>query len=124
MLASDLVRAVVFLQYRTDLPGWIDDRATNVFVAAFRNRAEIVLPDLNRQSPKSAARPFPQGSHSLGRCSHAGLPLRRVWCTQNRSQGVKARGGLWPVRSRGERNDLRRGGGDALQRRNYGRPVT
>jgi hypothetical protein len=35
------------------------------FVAAFRNRAEIVLAHLNRQSPKSAARPFPVGSHSI-----------------------------------------------------------
>jgi len=36
-------------------------------VAVLRNRAEIVLADVNRQPPKSAARPFPVGSHSLGR---------------------------------------------------------
>jgi hypothetical protein len=31
------------------------------FVAAFRNRAEIVLAHVNRQSPKSAAQPVPGG---------------------------------------------------------------
>jgi hypothetical protein len=39
-------------------------------VAALRKRAEIVLVDVNRQPPNSAARPFPVGSHSLGRCCH------------------------------------------------------
>jgi hypothetical protein len=58
------------------------------FVTAFRNRAEIVLAHVNRQSPKSAALPFPQGSHSLGRCRHGGFPPSGGWCTQNRSQGV------------------------------------
>jgi hypothetical protein len=29
------------------------------FVAAFRNRAEIVLANVNRQSPKSTSLPFP-----------------------------------------------------------------
>jgi hypothetical protein len=52
------------------------------FVAAFRKRAEIVLAHVNRQSPKSAARPFPQGSHSLGRCRHGGVPSSRGWCTE------------------------------------------
>jgi hypothetical protein len=47
------------------------------FVAAFRNRAEIVLAHVNRQSPKSAASPFPVGSHSIGRRRHGALSLRR-----------------------------------------------
>ena len=52
--------------------------AGGTLVAAFRKRAEIVLADVNRQPPKSAARPFPVGSHSLSRCSHGGLSLGRV----------------------------------------------
>ena len=37
--------------------------------ALLRNHAEIVLAYVNRQSPQSAAHPFPQDSHSLGpRC--------------------------------------------------------
>jgi hypothetical protein len=35
------------------------------FVAAFSNRAEIVLAHLNRQSPKSAALVLAQRPHSL-----------------------------------------------------------
>jgi hypothetical protein len=44
--------------------------ACGAFVAVLRNRAEIVLAHANRESPKSAALPlpFPQRSHSLGRC--------------------------------------------------------
>jgi hypothetical protein len=42
--------------------------------AAFRNHAKIVRAHANRESPKPAARPFPVGSHSLGRCCHV-LPL-------------------------------------------------
>jgi hypothetical protein len=48
------------------------------FVAAFRNRVEIVLAHVNRQSPKPATRPFSLGSHSLSRCNHGGLSLGRV----------------------------------------------
>jgi hypothetical protein len=51
--------------------------ACRPFVAAFRNCLQIALAYVNRQSTKSAARPFPQGSHSLGRCSHGGLSIRR-----------------------------------------------
>ena len=38
------------------------------FVAVLRNHAEIVLTHPNRESPRSAALPFSQRSHSLGRC--------------------------------------------------------
>jgi hypothetical protein len=40
------------------------------FVAAFCNRAQIVLAHLNRQSSKSAAPALAQRPHSLGRCRH------------------------------------------------------
>jgi hypothetical protein len=39
---------------------------TAPFVAAFRNRAEIVLAHLNGQSPKSAALALAQRPRSLG----------------------------------------------------------
>jgi hypothetical protein len=51
--------------------------AAAAFVAALRNRAEIVLAHVNRQSPKSAARPFPVGSHSIGRRRDGALSLQR-----------------------------------------------
>jgi hypothetical protein len=47
------------------------------FVAAFRNRAEIVVAYLNRQSPKSAALALAQRPHSLSRRRHRGLPPSR-----------------------------------------------
>jgi len=56
--------------------------ACGPLVPVLRNHAEIVLARANRQSPKSAALPFPQGSHSLGRRRHGGLPASRGWCTQ------------------------------------------
>jgi len=37
-----------------------------VLIARRRIREEIVLAQANRESPKSAVLPFPQGSHSLG----------------------------------------------------------
>jgi hypothetical protein len=52
------------------------------FVAAFRNRAEIVLAHLNRQSPKSAALALAQRPHSLSRRRHGCLPPWRAWCTK------------------------------------------
>ena len=48
-----------------------------------RNHAEIVLAHVNREPPKSAALPFPQGCHSRGRCLHGGLPTWRGQCTQS-----------------------------------------
>jgi hypothetical protein len=38
----------------------------------FRALHEIVLADANRESPKSAALPFPQRSHWLGQRRHGG----------------------------------------------------
>ena len=40
--------------------------ACGAFVAVLRNSAVIVLAHANRETPKSAALLFPQGSHSLG----------------------------------------------------------
>jgi hypothetical protein len=51
--------------------------ACGAFVAVLRNHAEIVLAHADRESQKSAALPFPQGSHSLGRRRHGGFSLRR-----------------------------------------------
>jgi hypothetical protein len=48
--------------------------ACGAFVAAFRKHAEIVLVDVHRQPPNSAARPFPVRSHSLSRRCHGCLP--------------------------------------------------
>jgi hypothetical protein len=45
-------------------------RCLRAVVAVLRNHAEIVLAHVDRESPKSAALPFPQGSHSVGRCCH------------------------------------------------------
>jgi hypothetical protein len=42
----------------------------SAFVAVLCNREEIVLAHVKRQSPESAAHPFPQESHSLGRRCH------------------------------------------------------
>jgi hypothetical protein len=41
--------------------------ACGAFVAVLRNHAKIVRAHANRESPKLAARPLPQGSHSLSR---------------------------------------------------------
>jgi hypothetical protein len=41
--------------------------ACGAFVAVLRNHAKIVRAHANRESPKPAARPLPQGSHSLSR---------------------------------------------------------
>jgi len=49
--------------------------ACGAFVAVLRNHAKIVRAHANRESPKPAARPFPQGSHSLDRRSHGDPPL-------------------------------------------------
>jgi hypothetical protein len=38
--------------------------------------------------PRSAARPFPVGSHSLRRCRHGCLLPWRAWWHENRSQGL------------------------------------
>ena len=43
-----------------------EPRSCGTFVAVLRNYAEIALAHANRESPKSAALPFPQGSHSFG----------------------------------------------------------
>jgi ABC transporter substrate binding protein len=52
-------------------------------LAAFRNRAEIVLAHVNRQSPKSAALALAQRPHSLDRCRHV-LSLRSEHCARKR----------------------------------------
>jgi hypothetical protein len=44
------------------------------FVSVLRNYAEIVRAHADGESAHPAARPFPQGSHSLGRCRHGGIP--------------------------------------------------
>ena len=62
------------------------------FVATFRNRAEIVLIYLNRQSPQSATLALAQRPHSLGRRRHGALPPPTGWCTQTPSQGVNGLG--------------------------------
>jgi hypothetical protein len=85
------------------------------FVAAFGNRAEIVLADLNRQSPNSAARPFPQGSHSLGRCRHGRLLPRGNGARKPFPRRERARlGAAVPVGDWGRRQS-------ALQKRRPGR---
>ena len=57
----------------------IEIGACGAFVAVPRNHAEIVLAHANRESPKSAALPFPQGSHSLGRLEPvSGMPKRKL----------------------------------------------
>ena len=55
--------------------------ACGVFVAILRNHAKIVRAHANRESPKRAARPFPVGSHSFGRCRHV-LPSVEGCCTE------------------------------------------
>jgi hypothetical protein len=67
------------------------------FLAAFRNRAEIVLAHVNRQSPKSAALALAHRPHSVGRCRHV-LSLHseqrythRVSFPQTRSRGSNLR---------------------------------
>jgi hypothetical protein len=52
----------------------VDPSQTRQFPDVLRNHAEIVRAHANRESPKPAARPFPVGAHSLGRCRHGGLP--------------------------------------------------
>ena len=44
------------------------------FVAAFRDRSQIALAHLNRQSPKSTSLTLAQRPHSLGRCRQGGSP--------------------------------------------------
>jgi hypothetical protein len=74
------------------------------FVAAFGNRAEIVLAHLNRQSPKSAARPFPVGlSFDRPTSPWRSLSLRREDSATNfPSRQVRGRGCVI-----GLENDLR-----------------
>ena len=49
--------------------------ACGAFVAVLRQHAEIVLAHANPESPKSAALPFPQGSHSFGRLELSGAKM-------------------------------------------------
>ncbi len=71
---SDFEKAIV--EEKADgLRLMIGVRACSPFVAVFGKRAEIVLADVNRQPLNAAARPFSVRSHSLGGCSHGGLPL-------------------------------------------------
>jgi hypothetical protein len=75
--------------------------ACSAFVAAvLRNHAEIVLAHANRESPKSAALPFPQGSHSLG----------------PRSGTAQVRGSGVPASTRTTAGDLRQSSGGAAWR--------
>jgi hypothetical protein len=67
------------------------------FVAAFRNRAEIVLAHGNRKSPKSAALPFPQTFRSLGRRNHDGPPFFERTMHVNTSQCVNGPRGARPA---------------------------
>jgi hypothetical protein len=67
----------------------VDVGGHGAFEAAFRNRAEIVLAHLNRQSAKSAALALAQRPHSLGMV-HA-----------NRSQGVNGPRGPYGSVGRG-----------------------
>jgi hypothetical protein len=70
------------------------------FVTAFRNRAEIVVAHVNRQSPKSAALALAQHPNSLGRCRHV-LSLRSEHVRALRSVTVQRFGGF-VVKYRGD----------------------
>ena len=62
------------------------------FVAAFCNRAKIVLADVNRHPSKSVAGPFPERPHSLGRCRHSVLPFVERTVARKPFQGVNGQG--------------------------------
>ena len=60
-----------------------------------RDHAEIVRAHANRDSPKSAALPFPQGSHSLGRYRHVfSVPSESKWKTFPEFERAK-KGAMW-----------------------------
>jgi hypothetical protein len=59
------------------------------FVAAFRNRAEIVPAHVNRQPPKPAARPFSAGSIRSAAVAMVASPSVEWMVYANPSQGVK-----------------------------------
>jgi hypothetical protein len=52
--------------------------ARGAFVAVLGNRAEIVLAHVNRESPKSAALPFPRGSPRSGDVAWWSPPVARA----------------------------------------------
>jgi hypothetical protein len=69
--------------------------ACGAFVAVLRNHAEIVLAHANRQSPKSAAFPFPQGSHSLADVARWSPSVERM-VHANRYRPERREGPVWP----------------------------
>ena len=74
--------------------------ACGAFVAVLRNHAEIVLAHANRETPKSAALLFPQGSHSLAPYGPAGRGSAARRVGRREGPGGPRRGfptrGTWP----------------------------
>jgi hypothetical protein len=81
--------------------------ACGAFISALRKRAEIVFADVDRQPPKSAARPFPVGSHSFGRdVAMVGPSLERMVHANRFSTGERPTRPYGPLRPCGPRQPL------------------